>query len=64
MDDVKFDLLGIGNAMVDVVAQVDNTFLSRHDMLKGTMILVDAAQRRRGVCRDAAGRGEQWRVGG
>jgi sugar/nucleoside kinase (ribokinase family) len=42
MDDVKFDLLGIGNAMVDVVAQVDNTFLSRYDMLKGTMILVDA----------------------
>ncbi len=42
MDDVKFDLLGIGNAMVDVVAQVDNSFLSRHDMLKGAMILVDA----------------------
>ena len=42
MDDVKFDILGIGNAMVDVTAQVDNTFLSRHDMLKGTMILVDA----------------------
>jgi sugar/nucleoside kinase (ribokinase family) len=42
MDEVKFDLLGIGNAMVDVVAQVDNTFLSRYDMLKGTMILVDA----------------------
>jgi sugar/nucleoside kinase (ribokinase family) len=44
MDDVKFDILGIGNAMVDVVAQVDNTFLSRYDMLKGTMILVDAEQ--------------------
>ncbi len=42
MDDVKFDILGIGNAMVDVVAQVDNTFLSRYDMMKGAMILVDA----------------------
>ncbi len=42
MDDVKFDILGIGNAIIDVVAQVDNSFLSRHDMLKGTMILVDA----------------------
>jgi fructokinase len=42
MDDVKFDILGIGNAMVDVVAQVDNTFLSRYDMAKGAMILVDA----------------------
>ena len=44
MDEVRFDILGIGNAMVDVVAQVDNSFLSRHDMLKGTMILVDAEQ--------------------
>ena len=44
MDDVKFDILGIGNAMVDVVAQVDNTFLSRYDMMKGAMILVDAEQ--------------------
>ena len=43
MDDVKFDILGIGNAMVDVVARVDDTFLSRHDMHKGAMILVDAA---------------------
>ena len=40
-------MLGIGNAMVDVVAQVDNTFLSRHDMHKGTMILVDAERGRR-----------------
>ncbi len=42
MDEVRFDILGIGNAMVDVVAQVDNRFLSRHDMMKGAMILVDA----------------------
>jgi sugar/nucleoside kinase (ribokinase family) len=42
MDGIKFDILGIGNAIVDVTAPVDNTFLSRHDMAKGTMILVDA----------------------
>jgi sugar/nucleoside kinase (ribokinase family) len=42
MDDVRFDILGIGNAIVDVTAQVDNAFLSRHDMPKGAMILVDA----------------------
>jgi fructokinase len=42
MDGVKFDILGIGNAIVDVTAPVDNTFLSRHDMAKGAMILVDA----------------------
>ena len=38
------DILGIGNAIVDVVARADDTFLSRHDMHKGAMILVDAAQ--------------------
>ena len=38
-----FDLLGIGNAIVDVVARADEAFLSRHDMRKGSMTLVDAA---------------------
>ena len=38
----RFDILGIGNAIVDVVAQVDDTFLSRHDMRKGSMTLIDA----------------------
>lgn len=43
MTEVHFDIIGIGNAMVDVVARVEDTFLSRHDMHKGAMILVDAA---------------------
>jgi sugar/nucleoside kinase (ribokinase family) len=38
-----YDILGIGNAIVDVVARTDETFLSRHDMLKGSMTLIDAA---------------------
>jgi fructokinase len=42
--DTRFDILGIGNAIVDVVARADESFLSRHDMHKGAMILVDAAQ--------------------
>ena len=37
-----YDILGIGNAIVDVVARADNAFLSRHDMHKGAMILIDA----------------------
>jgi fructokinase len=41
--ELKYDILGIGNAIVDVVARADDTFLSRHDMHKGAMILVDAA---------------------
>ncbi len=39
----KFDILGIGNAIVDVVARAEETFLSRHDMRKGGMALIDAA---------------------
>jgi len=42
MADAQFDILGIGNAIVDVVARGDESFLSRHDMHKGAMTLVDA----------------------
>ncbi len=38
----QFDIIGIGNAIVDVVAQADESFLSRHDMRKGSMTLIDA----------------------
>ena len=38
------DILGIGNAIVDVVARADDAFLSKHDMHKGGMMLIDAAQ--------------------
>jgi fructokinase len=39
----RYDILGIGNAIVDVVAPVEESFLSRHDMHKGAMALIDAA---------------------
>jgi fructokinase len=38
----QFDILGIGNAIVDVVARADDAFLSKHDMRKGSMTLIDA----------------------
>ena len=41
MSQPKFVILGIGNAIVDVVAPVDEAFLSRHDMHKGAMALID-----------------------
>ena len=44
MGQPRFDILGIGNAIVDVVASVDDDFLSRHDLHKGTMRLVSAEQ--------------------
>ena len=37
----RFDILGIGNAIVDVVAQAEDGFLSKHDMRKGGMALID-----------------------
>jgi fructokinase len=38
----RFDIVGIGNAIVDVTAPVAESFLSRHDMRKGAMALIDA----------------------
>jgi sugar/nucleoside kinase (ribokinase family) len=39
-----FDILGIGNAIVDVLAQVDEGFITRQGMRKGAMNLIDAAR--------------------
>jgi sugar/nucleoside kinase (ribokinase family) len=35
------DVVGIGNAIVDVIASADDAFLERHAMSKGSMMLVD-----------------------
>lgn len=43
MDGATYDILGIGNAIVDVVAPVPEAFLSKHDMHKGSMALIDTA---------------------
>ncbi len=40
----RFDILGIGNAIVDVVAPAGDDFLSRHDLRKGGMALISAEQ--------------------
>jgi sugar/nucleoside kinase (ribokinase family) len=42
MTPARFDILGIGNAIVDVVARTEESFLSRHAMHKGSMTLIDA----------------------
>lgn len=36
------DAVTIGNAMVDVIAPVDDAFLAAHEMVKASMMLVDA----------------------
>ncbi|NQV47217.1 MAG: adenosine kinase [Rhodospirillaceae bacterium] len=43
MTDIRFDVLGIGNAIVDVLAHADDEFLNSHGLVKGTMSLIDEA---------------------
>ncbi|NNL89370.1 MAG: adenosine kinase [Marinicaulis sp.] len=44
MPDHKLDVLGVGNAIVDVLAKADDTLLKTHDIPKGGMILIDEEQ--------------------
>jgi sugar/nucleoside kinase (ribokinase family) len=37
-----FDVIGIGNAIVDVLAKSDEAFLTQHKLAKGAMTLIDA----------------------
>ncbi|MEO5335448.1 MAG: adenosine kinase [Magnetospirillum sp. WYHS-4] len=43
MVEVRYGVLGIGNAIVDVVAHADDGFLAGHGLAKGTMALIDEA---------------------
>jgi sugar/nucleoside kinase (ribokinase family) len=40
----KYDVLGIGNAIVDILAKTEDDFLVRHGMTKGAMALIDEAR--------------------
>src|SRR6266849_10282540 len=44
MTTAKYDVLGIGNAIFDVLVQTDESFLSLHGMTKGGMALIDEAR--------------------
>lgn len=41
MPDNKLDVIGVGNAIVDVLAKAEDAFLKMHDIPKGGMILID-----------------------
>ena len=41
MSSVRYDVLGFGNAIVDVIARADDDFLVRQQMRKGGMSLID-----------------------
>lgn len=38
---VEYDVVGVGNALVDVIAHADDSFIDRHELVKGSMTLVD-----------------------
>jgi sugar/nucleoside kinase (ribokinase family) len=44
MTDRRLDVLAIGNAIVDVIADADDRFLAREGMHKGAMRLIDEAE--------------------
>src|SRR6202035_1259221 len=44
MTAVRFDVLGLGNAIVDVITRADDDFLVKHGMRKGSMSLIDEAR--------------------
>ena len=40
----RYDVLGIGNAIVDVIARAEDDFLIKQNMQKGGMALIDEAR--------------------
>jgi sugar/nucleoside kinase (ribokinase family) len=44
MTSAKYDVLGIGNAIFDVLVKTDEGFLAAHGMTKGGMALIDEAR--------------------
>lgn len=60
MTDTSLDVLAIGNAIVDVIADADETFLAQQGLSKGSMRLIDEAEAERlyglmGPGREASG---------
>ena len=47
MTEPKFDVLGIGNAIVDVIAKADEDFLVGQNLIKGSMRLVETTESER-----------------
>jgi sugar/nucleoside kinase (ribokinase family) len=44
MPEAALDVVGIGNAIVDIIDNTDDAFLARHGMAKGSMALIDEAR--------------------
>ena len=46
MPEAQYDVLGIGNAIVDILVQTEDDFLSENGLSKGAMALVSAEEQR------------------
>jgi sugar/nucleoside kinase (ribokinase family) len=44
MTDLRYDVLGVGNAIVDVLASCDDAFITQHQLEKDAMLLIDEAR--------------------
>ncbi|SVB75156.1 uncharacterized protein METZ01_LOCUS228010, partial [marine metagenome] len=41
MSEPSIDVVGVGNAIVDVIAEVDDSFIVDHGLVKNSMTLID-----------------------
>lgn len=46
MSSTRYDVIGVGNAIVDVITTADDAFLGQHGIEKGAMTLIDEARAR------------------
>jgi len=44
MPEARYDVIALGSAIVDILSPVDEGFIARNGMVKGTMALIDAAK--------------------
>ena len=40
-DTAEFDVVGVGNTLVDVIAHADDQFIHEYELVKGSMTLID-----------------------
>lgn len=60
----KYDVVALGNALVDSLVSVDDAFLSRHNLAKGCMELIDAASPKNEVIKAAEQENPVYCAGG
>ncbi len=59
----SYDVFGLGNALVDILALVDDDFVAKQELAKGSMTLVDA-ERQGALLNDLEGQSLKLRSGG